>query len=349
MPEDNEFIGDLHDDLTDLKYLLPAVGVNIFLVGGSGSIPLTSSPDWLIEEIQRCVDEGWKVNESKNIVSPGDDEFIAKKTSAKIGDRYVVIVFPVWGSVIQLQHKVKELEQQLAWAREEIDSYVRSLAHDLKTPLRAIISFTEVVKEDAADNLTEDNLKSLDIIQANANKMEDLYNALVQLSKVISPDLKITTVNLSQQIIEFIRSQPSKPFRETQIIVKQPLPTIEGDLEKLRIAFMELVLNAYKFNKNPRPRVEFSWTDMGDYIRIYIKDNGIGIPPESWKQVFWVFQKLDPNSEGFGIGLYRTKRIIELHKGSISIVRSSAEQGTTFAIILPKRLKPKKEENEVII
>ena len=339
MPEDSDFeITELSDDLTDLKSLLPAVGLNIFLVGKKEVFPLTNSPPWLIEEIKKNI-EGWEINEYKNLISPKEEEFVAKKTPAKIGDRYVVIVFPVWGSVIQLQHKLKELERQLMWAREEIDSYVRSLAHDLRTPLRAIVSFTEIVKEDASDNLTDENLKSLDIIQESANKMEDLYNALVQLSKITTHELNISTVNLSQQVIEFIRSQPSKPFRETQIIVKQSLPTIEGDVEKLRMAFMEFVVNAYKFNKNPRPRVEFSWTDLGDSIRIYVKDNGIGIPPESWNQVFWVFQKLDPSSPGFGIGLYRTKRIIELHKGTVSIVRSSPEKGTTFAITLPKKQK----------
>ncbi len=303
---------------------------------------LTPCPEWIrthLDELDTVV-----ANEKITLVSPLNDEYVARIAPITVDGKPIVYIMPEQGEVVQLQHKIQELKQQLKWAQEEIDSYVRSLAHDLRTPLRAIMSFTELLHSEIREDLPQDVLQNLQIILDNAEKMEQLYNSLVELAKVTTSDLVISRVSLSE-LLTTISQIPNKYLQKTTINIPKQLPVIEGDPEKLRMVFTELILNAAKFNSNPRPRVEITWQDLGDRVRIKVTDNGIGIPPESRNRVFWVFQQLNPNSEGFGVGLYRCKRIIERHKGTIAIVDSQPGIGTTFAITLPRKQSKQNDYN----
>ena len=115
------------------------------------------------------------------------------------------------------------------------------------------------------------------------------------------------------------------------------LPSVRGDRVRLVEVVQNLVDNAAKFmGDQPRPRVEIGARPMAGETVFFVRDNGIGIPPQHRERVFRLFEKLEPGSDGTGVGLALVKRIVELHGGRIWIEPSGREGGATFFFTLPR-------------
>jgi signal transduction histidine kinase len=168
------------------------------------------------------------------------------------------------------------------------------------------------------------------------DKMDALLSDLLELSRIgriVNPPEEVNLIELVQEAIETLDARLRA--NNVQVHISPDLPTLYGDRIRLREVFENLIDNAAKYiGDQPRPTIEIGVRDANNPI-IFVKDNGIGIEPSYAKKIFGLFEKLNPRSEGTGIGLALIKRIVEVHGGKIWVESEGQERGSTFCFTIP--------------
>jgi signal transduction histidine kinase len=234
----------------------------------------------------------------------------------------------------QRQTLINELEDKNA----ELERFTYTVSHDLKSPLVTITGFLGFLENDALSGNTERTKSNINRIAAAAKKMQALLNDLLELSRVgrlMNPPEDIPFIDVINEAIDRVRGHLDEV--NAIIEVQRDFPTINGDRERLIEVVQNLIENAVKYAKpkvNPRIEVGSSISGKDGKVIFYVRDNGIGVDPEYYDRIFGLFNKLDPHSEGTGIGLSLVKRIIEVHNGRVW-VESEKGKGATFYFSLP--------------
>ncbi|HUF00247.1 MAG TPA: GAF domain-containing protein [Anaerolineales bacterium] len=233
------------------------------------------------------------------------------------------------------QGLISELENKNA----ELERFTYTVSHDLKSPLFTIRGFLGYLGQDAlSGNYTR--LKSdIQRITDATDKMQRLLNELLELSRVgrlKNESTYFPFTELAREATELVQGQIMA--RSITVQIDPNLPQVYGDRPRLTEMLQNLFDNAAKFmgdQKQPRIAVGQAGEDSesGNPI-FYVQDNGIGIASEHHERVFGLFNKLDPKTDGTGIGLALVKRIIEVHGGRIW-VESESRKGSTFFFTLP--------------
>jgi signal transduction histidine kinase len=246
-----------------------------------------------------------------------------------------------------VQHELNEREKliaQLKSTNAELESFTYTVSHDLKAPLITINGFLNFLQKDAlAGNIERINADMARIAEATG-KMHRLLTELLELSRIgrmTNEPETIPFVDLVNDALEIVQGQLTA--RQTMVQITSPdgaqpnLLFVRGDRQRLTEVLQNLIDNAAKYMGNqPNPMIEIGQIgeESGKTI-FYIKDNGIGIASEHYDRIFGLFNKLDPNSEGTGIGLALVKKIIEVHDGRIW-VESEVGRGSMFYFTLPQ-------------
>ncbi|MHA2370298.1 MAG: PAS domain-containing sensor histidine kinase, partial [Candidatus Hodarchaeales archaeon] len=229
----------------------------------------------------------------------------------------------------------------------ELERFVYTVSHDLKSPLITIMGFLGFLAEDLKNgdiNRAEEDIKRI----SNAGKrMQQLLDELLELSRIgrlDNPPQWVTLSELANQAFEMVKGQQKGGLIDVKIAPN--LPRVYGDSPRLLEVYVNLIDNAIKFigDFNPDPRIEIGFYHKNDEIIYYVKDNGLGIEPRYHKKVFELFQRLDQRYEGTGVGLAIVKRIIEAHGGRIWIESKGADQGSTFYFTLEEKDESSKSE-----
>jgi signal transduction histidine kinase len=234
----------------------------------------------------------------------------------------------------QRQTFIDELETKNA----ELERFTYTVSHDLKSPLVTITGFLSYLERDALNGNTKGVKSGIERITKAARKMQALLNDLLELSRVgrimNSPE-DVPFDVIVNEAIEHLRGQLEK--LDVTIETKTDYPIVRGDRVRLIEVVQNLIENALKYSKpKTKPRIEIGTidnTEAGQPI-FYVRDNGIGIEKQYHDQIFGLFNKLDAQSEGTGIGLSLVKRIIEVHDGRIW-VESEKGRGSAFFFSLP--------------
>lgn len=233
------------------------------------------------------------------------------------------------------EKKLQALLKELAAKNAELETFVFSVSHDLKTPIVTIEGFMGALREDFGNLIPEDCERYLKYISDATQKMELLINDLLELSRIGRLTVKKSEFPLADLMEEVIAGiQPQIEEKGIQITVSQDLPLVYGEKKRLVQVMENLLSNAIKYigNENPSPRIEVGVREQDDQKVIFVKDNGIGIEKIYFEKIFQVFQRLPSAKkieEGTGIGLAIVKRIIEYH-GGIVWLESEPGKGTTF-------------------
>jgi signal transduction histidine kinase len=203
--------------------------------------------------------------------------------------------------------------------------------------LITIKGFLGFLEQDAASGNIIRLKSDVKRIADATDKMQLLLNELLELSRVgrlTNPSQLIQFEELAREVVEFVHGRIQE--KNIQVLIRDGLPAVYGDHQRLFEVLQNLVDNAAKFmGSQPDPQIEIGHGGMEDGKPIlYVKDNGLGIDLVHQDRVFGLFNKLDANSEGTGIGLALVKRIIEVHGGRIW-VESEAGHGSTFYFTLP--------------
>ena len=220
----------------------------------------------------------------------------------------------------------------------ELEQFAYTISHDLKAPIITIRGFLGFLKADALAGNTLRLQKDIQRISEAADKMHKLLNDLLDLSRigrVVNKIGMISFYGLVEKAREILQGRLYE--NNVEIIIDNALPMVYGDDQRLLEVVQNLIDNAAKFmGDQPNPRVEIGQREMSEngFATLYVRDNGIGIEPPFHERIFGLFNRLNPDIEGTGIGLSLVKRIIEFHGGRIW-VQSEAGKGATFYFTLP--------------
>jgi PAS domain S-box-containing protein len=227
---------------------------------------------------------------------------------------------------------IAELEAKNA----ELERFTYTVSHDLKSPLITIGGFVGFLERDALSGDIERVKADVAHINDALARMQLLLDELLELSRigrVMNPPEVVSFEAIAREAVEAVRG--CLEAHGIQVEITPDLPTVHGDRVRLVEVIQNLVDNACKFiGDQPQPRIEISMRQDGDEKVFYVRDNGIGIDPQYYDKVFGLFDKLDPHSEGTGIGLALVKRIVETHGGKIWVESEGAGYGSTFCFTL---------------
>ena len=234
----------------------------------------------------------------------------------------------------QRQTFIDELEAKNA----ELERFTYTVSHDLKSPLVTITGFLGYLEKDALSGNKEKIKGSVNRISRAAEKMQELLNDLLELSRIgrlMNPPENMSFEEIVNEAVEQVQGQLDE--KNVLLKIQNNLPGIHGDRARLVEVMQNLIDNAAKYsNPNSQPIIEIGTKeDEHHNIMYFVRDNGIGIDPQFHERIFGLFNKLNPHSEGTGIGLSLIKRIIEVHNGKIW-VESEMGKGSTFYFTLPK-------------
>ena len=240
------------------------------------------------------------------------------------------------------------LIEDLANKNDELERFTYTVSHDLKSPLVTINGFLGYLEQDAVSGDMERLEKDAQRIREAVNKMQKLLNELLELSRIgrmMNPPETLSFEDVVQEALDNVQGRLNES--RTMIHTQPNLPLVHGDKPRLVEVLQNLIDNAAKYmGDQPAPRIEVGCQDEENGMPIFfVKDNGMGIAPEHHERIFDLFNKLDANSEGTGIGLALVKRIIEVHGGRIWVQsdpspKGGAGKGSTFFFTLPSEPKP---------
>jgi len=232
----------------------------------------------------------------------------------------------------ELEQRVNERTAQLKVSYQEMESFAYSVSHDLRAPLRSIDGFSLALLEDYEDRLDDGGKDYLHRIRTAAQKMAQLIDDILKLSRITRCEVALETVNLSElagNIADELQS--AEPERKVAFVITKGLTT-RGDSRLLKVALDNLLGNAWKFTgSHTEARIEFGSATVDGKTAYFIRDDGAGFDAKYADKLFVTFQRLHTETEfsGTGIGLSLVQHIIHRHGGTIW-AEGAVDQGATF-------------------
>lgn len=249
--------------------------------------------------------------------------------------------------VAQRTRDLDEKAWQLEAANRELEAFSYSVSHDLKSPLRKIEQFSELIQQQSLEQVSDDLRIYLDRISANAGQMRTLIEDLLRFSRVANAELVRETIDLSamaqQILVDLLESDPN---RQVEISV-QPGVKCVGDYALVHVVLENLLNNAWKYtSKTKYACIEFSSRPLEGQTAYFVKDNGAGFDMRSVDRIFKPFQRLHHVREfpGSGIGLANVQRVVSRHGGRVWAC-GEVGKGATFAFTL-KEVPVEQDENQ---
>ena len=239
----------------------------------------------------------------------------------------------------RLRQESSQRTLQLERVNDELEKFVYTVSHDLKSPIVSIQGFTSILLDDYGKDMEREARHYLERIQKNAQAMERLVKDLLELSRIGRSAQKFEKLS-AREIVERALIEFSYQIKKENITVdiQENLPEVVGDATQLTQVFANLIGNAIKFMDPDKVeyRIEIGGKREDEAVVLWVKDNGVGIAPEHREKIFDLFERCAHGKkiEGSGVGLTIVKRIVEQHKGQIW-VESRIKEGATFFVKLP--------------
>ena len=234
---------------------------------------------------------------------------------------------------------LEKRNKELIKTNSELDRFVYSVSHDLRSPLTSILGLLSFIE---TESLETDTLEHAEMIRNSINRLDDFIKNILSYSRNNRTGLEVEKISIQETALEILDSLQSMReadgiYYEIDIKEQQPFYT---DRLRFNTILENLISNAIKHHRKEEPGRYIKILGYSDHkkLRITIADNGIGIAPEYHQKIFEMFFRLSGKKDGSGIGLYIVKDTIEILQGSIEI-QSEKGIGTTFIITL-KNLKP---------
>ena len=241
-------------------------------------------------------------------------------------------------AVFELNKDLSDKIKELKFINEELESFSFSVSHDLRSPLRIIQGFSDILREEHSDRLNDEGKSLLCRIGKNAIKMTALIDCLLNLSTLGRKEMTKVSIDMNLLVAEIVEDYETAHLNENLRWKIGELLPVDGDKELLRQVWRNLISNAIKYSgKRDKPEVEIS-CQLNDTVVTYaVKDNGAGFNMKYKDKLFGVFQRLhkEEEFEGAGIGLTIVQRIIMRHGGTVW-AEGEVDKGAVFHFSLPR-------------
>ena len=239
---------------------------------------------------------------------------------------------------LQAEKALRLQSEELVRANAEVTRFVYTVSHDLKSPLVTIKTFLGYLEKDLASNDTERMAKDMAYAHTAADKMSGLLDELLELSRVgrkVAPFAEVPLQAIVKEAMDLVAGRIAQ--RGVSVEVTAGPILLFGDRRRLMEVYQNLLDNAAKFmGDQPTPRVEIGAEVTDDETVLFVRDNGLGIDPRHKARLFGLFEKLNPHTEGHGMGLAMVRRIVEMHGGKIWVESDGVGKGATFRFTLAK-------------
>ena len=245
------------------------------------------------------------------------------------------------GLALDRAEQARQLTAQrdmLQAANEELEAFSYSVSHDLRTPVRHIVSFGNLLRRSLPEVLDEKTQRYFDVVETAAVNLNQLIDGMLDLSRTSRQPLKVERVDLGR-LMDAARSEvtAAEPARRITWQVAE-LPVVTGDTGLLRRVISALLSNAAKYTRSREEALIEVWAeDRAQTWAVFVRDNGVGFDPRYKGKLFTVFQRLhrQEDFEGAGVGLANARRIVARH-GGLMTADGQVDQGATFSFVLPK-------------
>ena len=219
----------------------------------------------------------------------------------------------------------------------ELERFTYTVSHDLKSPLITVRAYLDSIGQDLEAGRHERIRDDLRRVATASDRMRELLDGLLKLSRVgriVNPPEAIPLRDLAEEAVAIASGRLSS--RGVAAVVAPDLPVVRVDRQRVLDVFVNLLDNAAKFmGDEPRPRVEIDARQEEGRVTVRVRDNGVGIAPDHQEKVFGLFERLNPSSEGTGLGLALARRIVEAHGGRIWVESEGPGRGACFCFTLP--------------
>jgi len=255
-------------------------------------------------------------------------------TANLLASAATVLLLRFVGRERALSSRLEELVQERT---AELESFTYSVSHDLRTPLRAIDGYTQLLQKNHADRLDDDGQRLLDRVSENTRKMGALIDDLLTLSRLGRRELERGPVDVETLARETFSAlcETHDDLCENVTFEVQALPDAYGDRSMLRHVFTNLLSNALKFTRREAaPRIEVGVANQLSRPTFFVRDNGVGFDGQYADKLFGVFERLHDDVEGTGVGLAIVERIVERHGGTVWAEGAKGD-GATIYFTLP--------------
>lgn len=289
--------------------------------------------------IERAIDSG-QVHSFEYGLPPGKETRFFEARVAPVTLESAIVMVRDISQRKWIETEREKLIQELEDKNSELERFTYTVSHDLKSPVITIRGFLGFLEQDAQTGNLSRLRADVQRISDAADKMQTLLNELLELSRIgrlVNPPSIVSFNEIVNDAIAFVQGRLQASH--AQVRVQDGMPLVYVDRQRTAEAVQNLIDNAAKFT-NGSPVIEIGQAgEEGGMPVFFIHDNGVGIDPIHYERVFGLFNKLDADSEGTGIGLALVRRIIEVHKGRVW-VQSEPGKGSTFFFTLPSPPPP---------
>ncbi len=239
----------------------------------------------------------------------------------------------------------RQARLELQEKNAELERFIYLISHDLKSPLVTIKAFLGYLEQDLARADAGRIAQDMEYMRAAADRMGQLLEELLGLSRVgrvARPPVRIDFRRLVADALQLTAGGIAE--RGVVVGLDGTAVTLVGDRDRLLEIWQNLIENGVKYmGEQTAPRIEIGAERRGWELVFFVRDNGMGIEPRYQEKVFGLFEKLDPKSEGTGLGLALVKRIVDLYRGRIWLESAGAGQGTCVRFTLPEAVEGRSE------
>lgn len=250
---------------------------------------------------------------------------------------FMAVVFSFKSGYARINKKLKRANEKLQVSNAELERFAYIASHDLKSPLRNVVSFLDLFLRRHGENVGAEPKEYLDIAKKNAVQMQHLIEDILEYSKSSNAQLKEEEVDLNQMLKLICDQLKTNPSNKNTEVTVWSLPQVIADSTRMHQLFQNLVENGLKYNQSARPSVEVKYFSEENDHYFIIEDNGIGIPEKYHHRIFKMFERLHTREtyNGTGIGLAICLKNIQEYGGRIEI-DSEEGRGTRFHLRFPK-------------